>query len=319
MPTYAQLQAESWWGREVRTDELKRLGDEICRRTDRPRNAAGDKGDRFHLNGAHRSQEWILKSRFCTNRSYTVQSGLTAEQTRLIAGFDFTPGSVQQMIAQCKRLMAALKAGKLEEVREFYGNVDGDQVVDGWDNLRNRAATSDSTHLWHWHLTIDRRKLRDKRLMERILATALGDATPEEDDMPLTDAEKQDIAVRTARETVKALSAHRFPRVDGQGDAGYEKSVEWARHHAGGAKAAILDKVIPGQAAILKAIAAGSSLTEEQITAAVAEGVREGLPDWSDVALTVASLVDHDLDVAAVADGLREFYGDLAEPAGDES
>lgn len=187
MPTYAQLQAESWWNREIRTDELKWLGDELCRRTKRPRTAAGDKGDQFHLNGAHRSQEWILHSRWCTSRTYTVQSGLTGEQARHIAGFDFTPGSDSAMVAQCKRLMAALKAGRLEEVREFYGNADGDRVVDGWDNLRNRAATSDSSHLWHWHLSIDRTKLRDRRLMERIVAIALGDTLPEEDDVSWTE------------------------------------------------------------------------------------------------------------------------------------
>lgn len=174
MATLSQLQAEPWWGREIVTPELDWLGDTICARTGRPRAAAGTKGDVNHLRGAHRSQEWILNSRYCTSRTYTVQSGLSGEQVRHIAGFDFTPGSGAAMLAQCRRLYAAVRDGRLEEVREFYGNVDGDQVVDGWDNVANRAATSDSSHLWHWHLTIDRRRLRDQALMERILATALG-------------------------------------------------------------------------------------------------------------------------------------------------
>ena len=183
MTTYAQLEAESWWGREIVTPELAWLGDELCRRTGRPRTAAGSKGNNLHLRGAHRSQEWILHSAYCTSRTYTVQSGLTSTQSRHIAGFDFTPGSAEQMIAQSKRLMAAVKSGQLEEVRELYGNVDGDQVVDGWDNLHNRAATSDSSHLWHWHLTLDRRHCADRALMERILAVALG----EDDDVSATD------------------------------------------------------------------------------------------------------------------------------------
>jgi hypothetical protein len=188
MPTYAQLRVESWWGREITTSELDWLGDELCRRTKRPRGAFGNKGDNAHLRGSHRSQEWILKSRYCTSRSYTVQSGLTATQARHIAGVDFTPGSDSQMIAQCKRIYAAMRAGRLEEVREFYGNVDGNKVVDGWDNVRNRAATSDSSHLWHWHLTIDRRHCANKPLMERILAIVLG----EDDDMPLSgDADRK--------------------------------------------------------------------------------------------------------------------------------
>ncbi|WP_328339563.1 hypothetical protein [Micromonospora sp. NBC_00421] len=178
MPTEAQLKAEPYWGREFVTPEVDWLGDELCRRTGRPRVAFGSKGDNAHLRGAHRSQEWIKRSRYCTNRTYTVQSGLTVEQERHIAGVDFTPGSAAAMIAQCKRILAAMKAGKLDEVREFYGNVDGDQVVDGWDNVRDQAASSDSSHLWHWHLSLDRRHCRNRQLMERILAIALG--TPEE-------------------------------------------------------------------------------------------------------------------------------------------
>ncbi|MFI6238331.1 hypothetical protein ACIBEF_00465 [Micromonospora sp. NPDC050795] len=186
MPTYAQLQAESYWTREIVTDEIDWLGDELCRRTNRPRAAFGSKGDNAHLRGAHRSQEWLLKSRYSTSRTYTVQSGLTAEQARHVAGIDFTPGSDTQMIAQCKRLLAAMKAGQLNEVVEFYGNVNGDKIVDGWDNPRDRPASSDSSHLWHWHLTIDRRHCRNRKLMERILAIALG-LTLEDDDMDATE------------------------------------------------------------------------------------------------------------------------------------
>lgn len=171
----AQLQAEPWWGREIVTAELDWLGGELCRRTGQPRTAAGTKGDQYHLSGAHRSQEWILNSRYATNRTYTVQAGLTAGQVRHVAGFDFTPGTPAAMVAQCRRLMGAMKAGVLEPVREFYGDVDGDRVVDGWNNLADRAATSDSSHLWHWHLSFDRRALHDRVLMGRIVAIVLGD------------------------------------------------------------------------------------------------------------------------------------------------
>lgn len=174
MPTLQQLQAEPYWGREIVTDELRWLGAELCRRTGRPADAYGTKGNAAHLRGAHRSQEWILRSTYCTNRTYTVQAGLVGDQLRYVAGVDWTPGDVEVMIAQSQRLMAAVKSGALEEVRELYCNVDGDQVVDGWDNVRDRAASSDSSHLWHWHLTLDRRRLRDSALMARIVDIALG-------------------------------------------------------------------------------------------------------------------------------------------------
>lgn len=188
MTNYAQLQAEPWWGREVVAPELDWLGDELTRRTGRPRTAAGTKGDNEHLSGSHRSQEWILNSRWATSRTYTVQSGLTVEQMRHIAGFDFVPGewgsarNRKLMAEQTGRLIAAMRAGKLDGVREVYGTTDG-RTVTGWDNVRNRTVTADLSHLDHWHAGFDRRRLTDRRLMERVLAVALG----EEDDMPLTD------------------------------------------------------------------------------------------------------------------------------------
>ncbi|MEV7268396.1 hypothetical protein AB0N38_33055 [Micromonospora aurantiaca] len=177
MPTYAQLQAESWWGREIVTPEIDWLGDELCRRTKRPRTAFGSKGNNVHLRGAHRSQEWIKRSRYCTNRTYTVQAGLTGEQERHIAGVDFTPGvwgaaaNRALMVAQTRRLVAALKAGRLPGVREVIGTLDGRTVV----GTRPDGSTfsSDSSHLEHWHLTLDRRHCRDQQLMARIVATAL--------------------------------------------------------------------------------------------------------------------------------------------------
>ena len=129
-PTYAQLEAEQWWGREVRTTELKWLGDELCRRTGAPATSIGTKGNNCHLNGGHRSQEWITHSQFCTNRHYTVQSGLTAEQRRHLAALDRTPlawGTVAnraQVAVETKRLLDAAKAGKLKGVTQIEGTLE---------------------------------------------------------------------------------------------------------------------------------------------------------------------------------------------------
>jgi hypothetical protein len=189
VPTSAQLQAESWWGREVVTPELQWLGDQVCARTGRPRGAAGVKGDQYHLYGAHRSQEWIVNSRWCQNRSYTVQSGLTAEQKRHLAAFDFVPGTWgtaanrRLMREITTRLVAAGKAGRLDGVTEVIGTLDGQRVT-GTRVPSGTTFGSDLSHLDHLHLTFDRRHLRNQKLMERILAIVLGE---EEDDVTLTD------------------------------------------------------------------------------------------------------------------------------------
>ncbi|MFI7249782.1 collagen-like triple helix repeat-containing protein [Micromonospora chalcea] len=185
MPTAAQLHAEPYWSREVVTPEVTWLGDELCRRAGRPRSAFGSKGNEAHLRGAHRSQEWIKKSRYCTSRTYTVQSGLTAEQERHVAGVDFTPGAWGTssnralMVTQTRRLVDALKAGRLTGVREVIGTLDGRTVV----GTRPDGSTfsSDISHLDHWHLTLDRRHCRDQPLMGRIVAIALGDDHQEDE------------------------------------------------------------------------------------------------------------------------------------------
>lgn len=70
------------------------------------------------------------------------------------------------------------------------------------------------------------------------------------------------------------------------------------------------------QTALLKTLAAAQSgLTEEVITAAVAEGVRQAIPSAEELAAAVAAAVDHELDVAAAAQALREVLGSVDEPS----
>ncbi len=193
MPTYAQLQAEPWWGRELVTPEFAWLHEQVAAALGIPRGNVGSKGDNAHLNGAHRSQEWILNSRYCTNRSYTVQAGLSADQVRHLAGCDITPKNLDQMLAISRNVDREVRAGRLEEVREWYGNVDGDSRVDGYNNVANRVASSDSSHLWHLHLSIDRRALRDMTAMRRILAAITGNPTEGDPDMALEGIDKAQV------------------------------------------------------------------------------------------------------------------------------
>lgn len=189
MVTYAQLEAEQWWAREIVTPELKQLEGWVRNHFGLPADATGDKGNNAHLNGSHRSQEWIENSRYCTNHTYTVQQGLTAEQKRHVAGCDITPRTRADMLAMSQRIDRATRAGQLEEIVFWYGNTNDDQRVDGWDNLRNAVASSDASHLWHLHLSFNRRVLRDLAVMRRVFAVLTG-ASPEsvtEDDMKLDD------------------------------------------------------------------------------------------------------------------------------------
>lgn len=204
MATLAQLQAESYWSREVVTPELDWLGDELCRRTGLPRTAAGAKGNTVHLRGGHRSQEWLLHSRWCTDRRYTVQSGLSADQLLHVGATDFVPGewgtaaNRALMREQTGRLITAARAGRLDGVREVLGTLDG-KTVTGLDVTTGKRITADDSHLDHWHLTFDRRRCHDQALMRRIVSTALGDPMA-----MLTDAEQAEL-LRLIRKLDKGL------------------------------------------------------------------------------------------------------------------
>lgn len=187
MPTLAQLQAEAVWRAEVVTPELDECCDTIAAGLGIARSAVGTKGDEDHLRGHHRSQQWILASSYCTNRTYTVQAGLTSEQLRHIAAIDITPGAWgttanrRRTAAITARLVAAMKAGELDEVLEVYGAAADLKTVTGWNNRENRTATANSSHLDHTHLGIDRRKLRDRAFLQRLASIVIGD------DVNLTD------------------------------------------------------------------------------------------------------------------------------------
>lgn len=187
MPSYAELEQEPWWNREVVTGPLDWLGDRLCAHYGRARTAAGVKGNDVHLKGAHRSQEWILNSVWCTSRTYTVQAGLTAWQLRLLAGFDFTPddwGSTanRQLVAEhTRRLVDAAKAGRLSGVVEIGGTLDGRNPF-GWHVVRGVQLSFDSSHVDHLHLTFDRRAVESQAVVENVFHTMIGDDMYEQPD-----------------------------------------------------------------------------------------------------------------------------------------
>lgn len=74
-----------------------------------------------------------------------------------------------------QRLMASARDTddpRLDGWREWYGNTNADRNVDGYDTRYLRPASSDSSHLWHIHLSEDRDKVdsyANKRAMLSVL------------------------------------------------------------------------------------------------------------------------------------------------------
>ena len=78
----------------------------------------------------------------------------------------------------CQRLMASGRDRndpRLDGMREWYGQTNSDSHVEGWDCRHLVTVTSDSSHLWHIHMSIDRDKTTSMAVMDAILSVLRGE------------------------------------------------------------------------------------------------------------------------------------------------
>jgi hypothetical protein len=59
-------------------------------------------------------------------------------------------------------------------IREFFGNADDDAEVEGWDFRYIQPATSDTTHLWHIHISISREHVANPAAYRALLSILRG-------------------------------------------------------------------------------------------------------------------------------------------------
>lgn len=148
----------------------------------------GFKGDDAHWGGYHRSLRWCTAT-YGSGVDYSDRLGRDTSQrgtkrADAIRAIDISaPDGI--LLPMCQRVDRAMRAGLLDDVREWYGNRDGDSRVDGYDNFYNAVVSSDASHLWHLHLSLytDTVDAPHTRLTAVLLGTPGWD---EEDDMPLT-------------------------------------------------------------------------------------------------------------------------------------
>lgn len=162
-------------------------------------------GDSYHL-GADQIRARDGRDRYSVDESPRDKAGLDDNASALDIGwFSVTVrGKTHNLRSFSIWLVAHCKAGDPDTlgIREVIYSPDG-IVVRRWDRL-GRRTSGDSSHLTHTHLS----KFRDAdgdpivRLMRRYLTEIgllAGPPAPEEDDdMPLSDADVERIAARTA-------------------------------------------------------------------------------------------------------------------------
>ncbi|SCG60754.1 Repeat domain-containing protein [Micromonospora zamorensis] len=64
---------------------------------------------------------------------------------------------------------------RLNGWREFFGQADSDTSVEGYDFRYNQTATSDSSHLWHIHLSEDRDQVESFENKQALLSVLRGE------------------------------------------------------------------------------------------------------------------------------------------------
>src|SRR5690349_698872 len=161
--------------------ELALLGRNLRNHWELAAGAVGMRGNAAHLRGYHRSRRWVKESRYCTDRRYSVSEvagNSTGGNANWVSAIDVTlPLSL--LLPACKRLDADVRAGRLEKVAEWYGNLDGDTRVDGYNNIANHPATSDNSHLWHLHISFIRGHANDNHHDVFTTLTGVGWIPPE--------------------------------------------------------------------------------------------------------------------------------------------
>lgn len=157
------IHSEECWNAEVVPIELGYLARNLRSHFELDASDVGTRGDTNHRKGYHRSRRWILDSRYCTNRTYSVmenEQNAHGGNINWVSALDLSLPT-RLLLPACQRLDIAVRSGRLEKVAEWYGNTDGDSRVDGYNNIYNRIATADNSHLWHVHISLLRGHAND--------------------------------------------------------------------------------------------------------------------------------------------------------------
>lgn len=147
--SYDVLDNEAAWRDEYETPEVAAFNARLRAHYGLDKNNCGSKGDNRHLKGRHRSRRWCLTSAYCTNRDYgTTDARDKAGPADALRATDVGIQG-QRLRDATARLLAAKRAGRLPQLAEFFGTVDG-VTVTGW--FEGHVSSSDSSHLYHLHL-----------------------------------------------------------------------------------------------------------------------------------------------------------------------
>lgn len=172
MATYLQLESEQVWHDQIVPPFM--TGFLIVPLRDfygLDANSCGAPGDNNHLYGRHRSANWDLQSRYCTDRAY----GTTDARDHLGDQNWYRAVDIgiqgQTLHDACHRIDTAVRSGLLPEVAEWFGTFDGVNVV-GW--YEGHPSSSDTSHLYHMHVGFWNEYADNFQVMQRVFGIVTG-------------------------------------------------------------------------------------------------------------------------------------------------
>jgi hypothetical protein len=307
---------DRYYKAEVVPQSVKDLGGALCSAYGRPATAFGAKGNLAHDSGYHRSRAWVLRSpdsQYKT-RDYSVLRDLDkGGDEDWVSAFDFTPdvwGSKRnrELMAQLTgRVYAAAKARdpRVAVLREFAGTLDGRNVITFNCADGSLKSPFDASHLDHGHGSLWRALAANDH--GGLVAVMLGTG----DDMPLTQAEKDEIVYRTATIVLKGVQP--------AGWADQTAPEPYRGQLRGAATNAAIADTLTALGAGLKAIAAKVDVDPEEL-AAIQAAAREGALSAGEglAAAVIAALPEGErITKADVEQAIRSVLGGLdgATPA----
>lgn len=126
--------------------------------------------------GYHNSRDHLPTSDYSVSQFAIDRQGPEDEGSAIDWTFPDAQAGNYDTISKYSKRLYAVRNGDSRTVymREFFGQIDSDRTVEGWDYSKNRASTSDSSHLWHIHISIHRKYIDSAFAMRAILSILKG-------------------------------------------------------------------------------------------------------------------------------------------------
>jgi hypothetical protein len=129
-------------------------------------------GDSAHDYGYHRGRNYVSANDYSVTHPADQQGDGEAA-----CGLDISWGKASDQYTVSQRLLNAKNDARMNCIREFFGSVDGYNVC-GWDYTYNHWATSDSSHLWHIHISIHRNSATNAAGLNAVADVIVGSSPP---------------------------------------------------------------------------------------------------------------------------------------------